>query len=66
MRTADSSLAPDPESAVDVLAFVLCPASAFAPAGGAEELDAVRAAMRPVKAAAVRRWSKAARRRQRN
>ena len=30
-----STLTPDPRSALDVLAFVLCPIEAFAPAGDA-------------------------------
>ena len=40
--TRDTGLTPDPESALDVLAFVLCPAHAFAPAGSTRELQAVR------------------------
>jgi hypothetical protein len=57
--------APDPESATDVLAFVLCPARAFAPDGDAEELEAVREVMRPIKSEAIQRWrdASAARRR---
>jgi hypothetical protein len=66
MRTASTAFAPDPESAVDVLAFVLCPAQVFAPAGGEEELAAVREAMLPVKTAAVKRWSKATSKKTRN
>ena len=54
-NTVDTGFAPNPESALDVLAFVLCPASAFAPAGDAAELDAVNELMRPVKAEAIRR-----------
>jgi hypothetical protein len=44
----------DPDNALSVLAFVLCPARAFTtdPA----EVDEVRAFMRPVKARAVRRF----------
>jgi hypothetical protein len=61
----DTGLTPDPESAVDVLAFVLCPARAFAPQGDARELAAVREVMRPMKAEACRRFARiaAARRR---
>jgi hypothetical protein len=59
-------LRPDPESALDVLAFVLCPAAAFAPGGEAGELDAVREIMRPMKAEAARRCLRAVSRRRRN
>jgi hypothetical protein len=51
---------PDPQSALDVLAFVLCPARAFAPRGDAAELDAVRAFMKPMKAEACRRFARKA------
>ena len=47
---------PNPASSIDVLAFVLCPAQAFAPDGDDHELAEVREAMLPVKTAAVRRW----------
>jgi hypothetical protein len=59
---SSSSLAfrPDPEKALDVLAFVLCPAEAFAPDGDECELDEIRTIMRPVKAEAIRRWAQAA------
>lgn len=56
-RSKGSFFAPDPEDAVDVLAFVLCPARAFAPAGDEEELDAVREMLAPMKADAVKRWA---------
>jgi hypothetical protein len=46
----------DPETALEVLAFVLAPARAFAPLGDAAELDAVRAFMKPMKAEACRRF----------
>jgi hypothetical protein len=51
-------LAPNPESAVDVLAFVLCPPSVFStdPA----EHEQVIEVMRPIKRAAIRRWALAA------
>jgi len=39
--TFDCGFAPDPEDPVDVLAFVLCPARVFAPAGDAGELEAI-------------------------
>ena len=51
-----SSMTPDPRSARDVLAFVLCPLEAFAPAGDEEELAAVEQLIAPAKAEAVRRW----------
>jgi hypothetical protein len=51
-----SPLTPDPRSAVDVLAFVLCPIEAFAPAGDADELAAVEKLIQPAKMEAVRRW----------
>jgi hypothetical protein len=60
MADHDTGFAPDPDSALDVLAFVLCPARAFAPAGDAEELLAVRELMRPMKAEAARRCLRAA------
>jgi hypothetical protein len=51
-----SPLTPDPRSAIDVLAFVLCPIEAFAPAGDADELAAVEELIQPAKIEAVRRW----------
>jgi hypothetical protein len=51
-----SSLTPDPRSALDVLAFVLCPIEAFAPAGDPEELAAVEQLIQPAKIEAVKRW----------
>jgi hypothetical protein len=65
-QTIDTGFAPDPEDAADVLAFVLCPAQAFAPAGDAEELEAVGELMLPIKAEAIRRWSVAAAARKRS
>lgn len=65
-QTIDTGFAPDPEDAADVLAFVLCPAQAFAPAGDAEELAAVGELMLPIKAEAIRRWSVAAAARKRS
>jgi hypothetical protein len=54
-----SSMTPDPRSAIDVLAFVLCPTEAFAPAGDADELAAVELLIQPAKIEAVRRWYQA-------
>jgi len=51
-----SAMTPDPRSAVDVLAFVLCPIEAFAPAGDADELAAVEELIQPAKIEAVLRW----------
>jgi hypothetical protein len=51
-----SPLTPDPRSAIDVLAFVLCPIEAFAPAGDEAELAAVEKLIQPAKMEAVRRW----------
>jgi hypothetical protein len=56
-----SGFAPDPSSAIDVLAFVLCPAEVFAPRGGADERAAVAEMIGPAKAEAVRRWQEARR-----
>jgi hypothetical protein len=57
---------PDPEDAVDVLAFVLCPAAAFAPGGDADELRAVEEIIGPMKEEAIRRWAALAARRRRS
>ncbi len=51
-----SGFSPDPSSARDVLAFVLCPAEVFAPRGGADERAAVAEMIGPAKEEAVRRW----------
>lgn len=51
-----SSMTPDPRCARDVLAFVLCPTEAFAPAGDEDELAAVEQLIQPAKMEAVRRW----------
>ncbi|MBK7534137.1 MAG: hypothetical protein IPI49_01975 [Myxococcales bacterium] len=51
-----SSYSPDPRSAVDVLAFVLTPASAFAVGGDAEELAAVVELLGEAKSVAIQRW----------
>lgn len=59
MDIYSSGFTPNPESAVDVLAFVLCPAGAFAAGADEAELLAVAEIMGPAKAEAVRRWQAA-------
>lgn len=56
-----SGFSPDPHSARDVLAFVLCPLEAFAPGGDADEIEAVAEMIGPAKEEAVRRWQEALR-----
>jgi hypothetical protein len=56
-----SGFAPDPNSARDVLAFVLCPLEAFAPGADADEIEAVAEMIGPAKEEAVRRWQEATR-----
>ncbi len=51
-----SSYAPDPESALDVLAFVLTPAFAFASADDPDELEAVTELLDSAKEEAIKRW----------
>lgn len=51
-----SGFTPDPASAKDVLAFVLCPPEVFAPSGDPEEVAAVAELIEPAKLEAVRRW----------
>lgn len=51
-----SGYSPDPQCARDVLAFVLTPIAAFAPAGDPDELEAVAALLDSAKLEAVRRW----------
>ena len=51
-----SGFTPDPRSALDVLAFVLCPPEVFAPSGDPEEIAAVAELIEPAKVEAVRRW----------
>ena len=51
-----SGFEPDPHSAIDVLAFVLCPLAVFAQTGDPDELEAVAELITPAKAEAVRRW----------
>ncbi len=57
--TFDAGFRPDPQDAVDTLAFVLCPARAFAPGGDAKEWETIGEVMKPLKAEAIRRWSRA-------
>ena len=51
-----SAMTTDPGSAIDVLAFLLCPLEAFAPAGDADELAAIEELIQPAKIEAVMRW----------
>jgi hypothetical protein len=51
-----NTYAPNPRSAVDVLAFVLTPAQAFSAGSDAEELAAVEQLLGEAKHAAIRRW----------
>jgi hypothetical protein len=51
-----SSYQPDPNSALDVLAFVLTPVSAFAHADDPDELAAVTELLGSAKQEAVKRW----------
>jgi hypothetical protein len=51
-----SAMSPNPASALDVLAFILTPAAAFAPTGDDEELAAVAELLGSAKAEAVKRW----------
>jgi len=52
----DAGFRPDPESATEVLAFVLCPLTVFAPQAGAEELAEVAECLRPMREEAIRRF----------
>lgn len=45
---------PDPNNAVDVLAFVLCPERAFVEGGDEDDLSEVRRIICPAKAQALR------------
>ncbi len=51
-----SSYSPDPESALDVLAFVLTPVQAFASADDPDELEAVTELLDSAKEEAIKRW----------
>jgi hypothetical protein len=59
MSLYSSGFQPDPNNALDVLAFVLCPLGVFAPTGDDEELAAVAEMIGPAKAEAARRWHEA-------
>lgn len=61
-----SGFQPDPNDAVDVLAFVLCPLEAFAPGADQDEIAAVAEMIGPAKEEAVRRWQEAHRARHSN
>jgi hypothetical protein len=52
----DAGFRPDPESATDILAFVLCPLAVFAPQAGADELAEVAECLRPMREEAIRRF----------
>ena len=49
-----STYQPNPRNALDVLAFVLTPAGAFA--SGPEEIEAVSAILEAAKTEAIERW----------
>jgi len=51
-----SDYEPNPYDALDVLAFVLCPVTVFAPGGDADELEVARDLIGPAKEEAVERW----------
>jgi hypothetical protein len=51
-----SSYHPDPRSALDVLAFVLTPATAFANPADPDELEAVAELLGAAKQEAIERW----------
>lgn len=51
-----ANFSPNPDNALDVLAFLLCPIRAFAPNGDDAELEAAERMIAPAKAEAVRRW----------
>lgn len=56
-----SGFEPDPNDALDVLAFVLCPSAVFAPSGSEAERAAIAEMLGPAKEEAIRRWQEAAR-----
>lgn len=56
-----SGFEPDPSDALDVLAFVLCPSTVFAPSGSDAERAAIAEMLGPAKEEAIRRWQEAAR-----
>lgn len=51
-----SDYEPNPFDALDVLAFVLCPITVFAPGGDEDDLAAARDLIGPAKEEAVERW----------
>jgi hypothetical protein len=51
-----SPFTPDPRNPLDVLAFVLTPAEAFADGGDADELAAVAELLDSAKSEAIKRW----------
>ena len=51
-----SPFSPDPRNALDVLAFILTPAEAFADGGSADELAAVEELLDSAKTEAIKRW----------
>lgn len=55
----NSGIAPDPYSAIDVLAFIFCSPAVFVPVADESERDAVAELMAPAKAEAARRWYEA-------
>jgi hypothetical protein len=58
-----SGVSPDPSSARDVLAFVLCPSGVFVSDAEADEIEAVTEIIGPVKEEAIRRWQQSRRER---
>ena len=59
-------MTPDPGDTLRVLAFLLCPAGVFAPAGDDDELAAVAELIASAKAEAARRWYEVHQDQQRN
>lgn len=58
MAPASDLVTPDPADVVSVLAFVFCPATAFAPVTSPDEVEAVRKLMLPLKTRAIKRWAR--------
>lgn len=52
----DAGFRPNPDSAAEVLAFVLCPLAAFAPQADAAELAEVAECLRPMREEAIRKF----------
>ncbi len=59
MSFYSSGYQPDPGNALEVLAFLLCPAEVFAPGGDAQEVEAIAVLMLPCKEAALRGFTEA-------